>query len=202
MDDSQTILEELFKLNCLILMNFCYWPHSIEDFQVYENSWSAIYLILSNKTFCSFKMTELIEYTVVSQQDNSNVASRPSLNHVSLEVKMRSLGLGHGRCDVIASFKIFTSCLFLLQEIRDFIPQNNENCLILKSLNVSCWFSSSFYYPACRQGPLNSLQLRESYPSWNFLKLILNYFDCLPFRSHYNDMAASSVEDLSFLKIG
>ena len=140
-------------------------------------------MILSNKTFCSFKMTELIEYTVVSQQDNSNVASHPSLNHVSLEVKMRSLGLGHGRCDVIASVQTFTSCLFLLLEIRDCIPQNNENCLILKSLNVSCWFSSSFYL-------------------WNFLKFILNYFDCFPFRSHYNDMAASSVEDLSFLKIG
>ena len=99
-------------------------------------------------------MTELIEYTVVSQQDNSNVASRPSLNHVSLEVKMRSLGLGHGRCDVIASVQTFTSCLFLLLEIRDCIPQNNENFLILKSLNVSCWFSSSFYL-------------------WNFLNLFL-----------------------------
>ena len=55
-------------------------------------------------------MTELIEYTVVSQQDNSNVASHPSLNHVSLEVKMRSLGLGHGRCDVCSNLhKLFVS---------------------------------------------------------------------------------------------
>ena len=38
----------------------------------------------------------------------------------------------------VMSVQIFTGCLFLPLEIRDFIPQNNENCLILKSLNVSC----------------------------------------------------------------
>ena len=63
-------------------------------------------MILSNKkiiqSFFSFKLTDWVEFIAISQQDNSNVAPRPSLNHVSLEVKMQSLEPGHGRCDVLA----------------------------------------------------------------------------------------------------